>query len=177
MKPEIEPQMDLYSIDKLMHETRQLAAKYRQATGMTLPVTGEISRFDVSKALSLKLSNDLTVGYDGIGTTEDRKGKRILIKGRVLFEDSRSTPRIGQIKPDSRWDNVVLVLYDDNYHPTDMYEATAEDITNAVNSKPDSSSKKRGMMSIAQFKIISKLVWTQQDGLEPEIWDNHSHQP
>ncbi|MDF1588433.1 MAG: hypothetical protein P1P93_04655 [Gammaproteobacteria bacterium] len=175
MTPEIEPQMDLYSIDKLMHETRQLAAKYRQATGMTLPVTGEISRFDVSKALSLKLSDDLTVGYDGIGTTGARKGKRILIKGRVLFEDSRSTPRIGQIKPDGRWDHVVLVLYDDNYEPTDMYEATAEDITNAIKIKPDSNSKKRGMMSVAQFKIISKLVWTQQDGLEPEIWDNHSH--
>ena len=30
--------MDLYSIDTLMHETRQLAARYRQATGSTLPV-------------------------------------------------------------------------------------------------------------------------------------------
>jgi len=169
--------MDLYSIDKLMHETRQLAAKYRQATGMTLPVTGEISRFDVSKALNLQLSDDPTAGYDGIGTVGSRKAKRVLIKGRVLFEDSRSTPRIGQIKPDGRWDNVVLVLYDDNYQPIDMYEATAEDIEHAVNIKPDSKSKKRGMMSVAQFKIISKLVWTQEGGLEPEIWDNQSHQP
>lgn len=175
MKPEIEPQMDLYSIDKLMQETRQLAAKYRQATGMTLPVTGEISRFDVSKALNLQLTDDATLGYDGLGTTGTRKGKRVLIKGRVLFEDSRSSPRIGQIKPDGRWDLIVLVLYDDNYQPLDMYEASAEDIDVAVNLKPESKSKKRGMMSIAQFKIISKLVWTKDSGLESEIWDNHNH--
>jgi hypothetical protein len=160
-----------------MQETRQLAARYRQATGMTLPVTGEISRFDVSKVLDLQLTDDLTLGYDGIGISGKRKGKRILIKGRVLFEDSRSSPRIGQIKPDGRWDRLVLVLYDNNYQPIDMYEALAEDIDIAVNLKPDSKSKKRGMMSVAQFKIISKLVWTQDGGLEPEMWDNHKHQP
>jgi hypothetical protein len=170
-----EPQMDLYSIDKLMQETRQLAAKYRQTTGMTLPVTGEISRFDVSKALNLRLTDDPTLGFDGIGTGV-REGKRVLIKGRVLFEDSRSTPRIGQIKPDGRWDTVVLVLYNDQYQPLDMYEATEEDIINAINVKPDSQSKKRGMMSIAQFKIISRLVWTEEGGLEPEIWDNQQNQ-
>ena len=87
--------MDLYSIDKLMHETRQLAAKYRQTTGSTLPVTGEIARYDVAKALNLRLIEDQTLGYDAIGLA-DRDGLRILIKGRVLFEDSKSTPRIDQ---------------------------------------------------------------------------------
>lgn len=48
-----EAEMDIYSIDKLMHETRQLAAKYHQTTGTALPVTGEIARFDAAKALGL----------------------------------------------------------------------------------------------------------------------------
>ncbi|RKZ97382.1 MAG: hypothetical protein DRQ42_09640, partial [Gammaproteobacteria bacterium] len=82
-------QIDLYSIDKLMHETRQLAAKYHQTTGNTLPVTGEIARFDVAKALNLKLIDDQTLGYDALGEVEGEE-VRILIKGRVIFESSRS---------------------------------------------------------------------------------------
>lgn len=169
-----EANMDLYSIDKLMHETRQLAAKYRKTTGSTLPVTGEISRFDVAKALDLQLIDDMTLGYDAIGRGE-RKGLRILIKGRVIFEDSRSSPRIGQIKSDSRWDRVVMVLFDDDYLPVEMHEATSEDIEAALNTKTESANKKRGAMSVAQFKIIGRLVWSNEDGLSPEIWDNHNN--
>jgi len=50
-----------------MQQTRQLAARYRQTTGNTLPITGEIAHFDVAKALNLSLSDDLTLGYDAIG--------------------------------------------------------------------------------------------------------------
>jgi len=172
-KPE-EANMDLYSIDKLMHETRQLAAKYRMTTGTSLPVTGEIARFDVSKALALQLVDDLTLGYDALGTGA-REGNRVLIKGRVIFEDSRSTPRIGQLNPDGRWDSVVMVLFDDDYMPVEMYEATSEDITQAIKAKQESQNKKRGAMSVAQFKIIGQLVWTKEEGIEQEIWDNHSN--
>ena len=166
-----EADMDLYSLDKLMHETRLLAAKYRSTTGTTLPVTGEIARFDVAKALNLQLIDDLTLGYDAIGQDE-RDGLRILIKGRVIFEDSRSSPRIGQINPDGRWDNVVMVLFDDNYMPVEMYEATNDDIATAIKTKKDSQNKKRGAMSVAQFKIIGQRVWTQESGTEDEVWDN-----
>jgi hypothetical protein len=174
MKNPAEANMDLYSIDKLMHETRQLAAKYRKATGSTLPITGELSRFDVAKALDLKLIDDMTLGYDAIGRG-DRKGLRILIKGRVIFEDSRSSPRIGQIKSDGRWDNVVMALFDDDYLAVEMHEATSEDIEAALNTKTESANKKRGAMSVAQFKIIGRLVWSREDGLSPEIWDNHNN--
>jgi hypothetical protein len=167
-----EPHIDLYSIDKLMHETRQLAAKYHQTTGNSLPVTGEIARFDVAKALNLKLIDDQTMGYDAVGETEGKE-VRVLIKGRVIFDSSRSSPRIGQVKPDGRWDDVVLVLFDDNYEPMEMYLATTDDIVDALDTKPESKNKKRGAMSVAQFKIIGQLVWTRETGLEPEIWDNH----
>jgi len=164
---------EIYSFDKLMHETRQLAAKYRLATGTTLPVTGEIARFDVAKALNLELIDDITVGHDAIGLGK-RAGIKVLIKGRVIFEDSRSTPRLGQVNPDGRWDNVVMVLFDDDYMPVEMYEATSDDIKLAQKAKDGSPSKKRTNMSVAQFKIIGKLVWTQEGGIEQEIWDNQS---
>ena len=162
---------NLYSIDLLMQQTRQLAARYRKTTGNTLPITGEIARFDVAKALNLILCDDLTLGYDAIGQ-DQREGQRILIKGRVIFEDSHSSPRIGQLKPDGRWDHVVMVLFDDDYLPMEMYEATAEEINAAIQSKADSKNKKRGAMSVAQFKIIGELVWTAEEGDTAEIWEN-----
>ena len=168
-----EAEMDIYSIDKLMHETRLLAAKYHQTTGTALPVTGEIARFDAAKALGLQLIDDPSLGYDAVGTGSFN-GEKILIKGRVLFETSKSNPRIGQINPDQSWDHVVLVLFNDDYIPIEIYHASSEDIGQALSMRPDSQRKKRGAMSVAQFKIIGKLVWTQEDGLDTEIWDNHS---
>jgi len=164
---------DLYSIDLLMQQTRQLAARYRQTTGNTLPITGEIARFDVAKALNLTLSDDLTLGYDAIGNA-DRDGLKVLIKGRVIFEDSHSSPRLGQLKPDGRWDRVVMVLFDDDYLPVEMYEATADAISAALEAKAESKNKKRGAISVAQFKIISALVWTEQEGEVADVWDNHN---
>jgi hypothetical protein len=162
---------DLYSIDLLMQQTRQLAARYRQTTGNTLPITGEIARFDVAKALNLTLCDDSTLGYDAIGNDEHAELK-VLIKGGVIFEDSHSSPRIGQIKPDGRWNRVVMVLFDDDYMPVEMYEASAEDVSEAIEAKPDSKNKKRGAMSVAQFKIIGNLVWTELEGQTADIHNN-----
>lgn len=161
--------MDLYSLDKLMHETRQLAARYRQTTGTTLPVTGEIARFDAAKALDLQLLDTNQTTYDAIGQGS-RQDQRIIIKGRALF-DSSSTPRIGQLNLNQEWDSVVLVLFDDRYQPVEMYEAHKADIEDALK-KRESQQKKRGAMSVAQFKIIGQLVWTVEDGIEPEVWSN-----
>ena len=165
--------IDLFSIDRLMHETRQLAAKYRQTTGNTLPVTGEIARFDAAKQLGLKLIEDMTLGYDAIAQA-DRDGEKILIKGRVIFEDTQSNPRLGQLNPDGRWDTVVMVLLNEEYQAVEMYEASMYDITDALEGKTTRKSKKRGAMSVAQFKIIGTLVWTKEDGLEADVWDNHN---
>ncbi len=161
---------DIYSMEKLMHETRQLAAKYRQTTGTALPVTSEIARFDAAKALDLQLSDDASTKHDAIGLTEPREGQRVIIKGRVIFETSKSSPRIGQLTPDESWDRVVLVLFDENYQAIEIYEATHDEIDQAINH--ESSRKKRGAMSVAQFKIISELVWTIEDGQTDEVWDN-----
>jgi hypothetical protein len=163
--------VDLYSIDLLMQQTRQLAARYRKTTGNTLPITGEIARFDVAKALHLDLNDNLTLGYDAIGQGQ-RDGLKILIKGRVIFEDSQSSPRLGQLNPDGRWDRVVMVLFDDDYMPVEMYEASAEEISSTLQGKAESKNKKRGAMSVAQFKIISELVWSGQESDTSEVWEN-----
>jgi hypothetical protein len=167
------PGIDIYSIDKLMHETRQLAARYRQTTGTTLPVTGEIARFDAAKALDLQLLEDASLAYDALGSG-CREGQRIVIKGRAMFDESRSsTPRIGQLNPQQDWDSVLLVLFDEHYQPLDIYEASRDEIEAALAGR-DSKRKKRGAMSVAQFKIIGRLVWTAGQGAETEVWDNQA---
>ena len=164
--------MDLYSIDKLMHETRQLAAKYREATGSTLPITGEIARFDAARALNLSLINDPNSPIDATGKEGHRQDKRIIIKGRAIFDSSKASPRIGQLNPEQDWDLAVLVLFDEHYDVDKIYEASREAIADALDNKKDSNRKKRGAMSIAQFKIIGERVWTRENGLETDVWEN-----
>ncbi|PCI06810.1 MAG: hypothetical protein COB77_05895, partial [Gammaproteobacteria bacterium] len=74
--------MPLYSIDKLINETRRLAAEFKNTTGTMLPVSGEIARYDVSTLLDLKLE-DNNKGYDAIGKGV-RDGLRVIIKSRVI---------------------------------------------------------------------------------------------
>jgi hypothetical protein len=165
--------MELYSIDKLMHETRQLAARYRETMGTVLPVTSEIARFDAARLLQLQLVDDTASTIDAIGTGK-LAGKKILIKGRAIFETTRSSPRLGQLNTEQDWDWVVLVLFDDQYEAEEIYQASREDILLALENKENSNRKKRGAMSIAQFKIIGHRVWTKEHGTESEIWDNRA---
>ena len=155
--------MAVYSIDKLIEETRRLAAEFRRTTGTMLPVSGEIARYDVSDKLELKLNEDQTSGYDAVGTGS-REGLKVQIKGRVVGAVLKSSHRIGQFNTDGNWDLVIVSLMDDDFQPLEMYEATKDEILDALN--PDSSRSKRGAMSVAKFKIISQLVWTQETGTD-----------
>lgn len=162
--------MDLYAIDKLMEETRQLAARYRQATGSVLPVTAEIARFDAARALELRLNDDPSQPYDATGSGE-HEDLRFIIKGRAVFDPARSGQRIGQLNTRQDWDYALLVMFDADYLPEEIYQAHREDIEEALESR-QSKQKKRGAMSVAQFKIIGTRVWSMENGREDAIWDN-----
>lgn len=162
--------MDLYAIDKLMEETRQLAARYRQTTGSVLPVTAEIARFDAARALNLQLEDDPAQTHDATGTGEQRDIK-FVIKGRAVFDPARSGQRIGQLNTRQDWDYALLVLFDADYQPDEIFQAHREDIAEALENR-QGKQKKRGAMSVAQFKIIGTRVWSMDNGPENEIWDN-----
>jgi hypothetical protein len=167
--------VSIYSVDKLIAEARRLAAEFRRTTGKALPgVSGEIAEHDAARLLNLKICDDRSVGYDAIGQG-CREGKRIQIKARVIFDEEKSGQRIGQIKLDQDWDSVVLVIMDEDYEPEEIYEAEREDILNVMDEAAKSNRKKRGAMTVARFKIISRLVWTREEGtIDDEIWDNQS---
>lgn len=160
--------MSVYDLDKLISETRRLAADYRRATGKSLAVSSEIARHDACTQLHLEpVSQDESVGYDAIGKQPPWNGLRIQIKGRAIFDESKSGQRIGQLKLDKEWDAVVLVLMDENFNPIEIYLAARHDIMEAME---DDSSKRRnrGAMSVARFKHVGHCVWTAKEGRLPD---------
>ena len=56
---------------------------------------------------------------------------------------------------------------DEDYESCEMYEADRDDVLEYIDS-PSASRKKRGAMSVARFKIIGRLVWTREHGLEKD---------
>ena len=166
-------QLSVYDVDALIAQARKLAAAYRHATGKPLGgVSVEIAESDAARLLGLELTKDPALGYDAVGRGR-REGKRIQIKGRMVIDEAKSGQRIGQLKMDSEWDSVVLVLMDEEYEPFEIYEAERFEIEDAAAEGEGSKRNKRGAMSVAKFKIISQLVWTREEGeIDDEIWDN-----
>lgn len=164
----------VYSIDRLVGEARRLAADYRRATGKTLPVTAEIAVQDAIRLLGLKPAESSAAGYDAI---RERAGgvERVQVKGRAIFDDSKTGHRLGQLKLEQPWDYVVLVLMDENYEPVEIHEADREVLVETLNDPSASKRTARGMISVARFKIIGRMLWTREHGLEDDgIWDNSS---
>jgi len=162
----------VYAVDKLIGQARQLAADYRRTMGKPLPgISNEIAGHDAMRLLNLMPKTEDVGGYDAIDAAQDNK--RIQIKSRTIFDESSSGQRIGQIKVDQPWDSVVLVLMDENYEPYEIYEAEREDLLEFID-KSSSSRAKRGALSVARFKIIARLAWTREEGLESEVWDNQA---
>lgn len=165
--------VNVYSLEKLMSETRRLAVEYRRTTGKPLAVSSEIARYDAARLLSLELVDDPGIGYDAIGTGP-RKDLRIQIKGRAILGPGKSGQRIGQLKSHRDWDRLVLVLMDENFEPIEIYEADREAVDECLENNASSRRTRRGALSVARIKIIGRLAWTRENGLEDDgYWENH----
>lgn len=164
----------LYSVDKLISEARHLAAEYRRTTGQPLGISTEIARHDACHLLNLDPAQEGVGGFDALGKGL-RRGQRIQIKGRVIFDEAKKNQRIGQLKLEQDWDSVMLVLMDENYETDSIYEAERETVLEVLAEQGDSNRSKRGAMSVARFKNVARLVWSRGEGIvEDEVWDNQS---
>jgi len=149
--------LTLHAADKLIGEARRIAAEYRRTTGKSLGISSEISKHDGCYLLGLEPVNEQVGGYDA----EDAEGNKIQIKGRVIFDESKSGQRLGQLKLEQDWDAVLLVLMDENFDTYEIYQAWRKDIIDALE---EGNRNKRGAMSVARFKNIAALVWTREEG-------------
>lgn len=160
-----------YAADKLIAQARQLAAEYRRTMGKPLPgISSEIAEHDAVRLLGLEAGADTDVGWDAV---DPETGRRVQIKSRTIFDETKGGERIGQLKMNQDWEVVVLVLMDEDYEPYEIYQALREDLAEFVNAT-SSNRAKRGAMSVARFKIIGELVWDRVNGLSDGVWDNQA---
>lgn len=159
-----------YAADRLIAQARQLAAEYRRTMGKPLPgISNEIAEHDAVRLLALEAKASPDGGWDAL---DPRTGRRIQIKSRTIFDETKGGERIGQLKMNQEWDAVVLVLMDENYEPYEIYQALREDLAEQLDS--NSSRARRGAMSVARFKIIGELVWDRVNGRSDGVWDNQA---
>lgn len=145
--------MSLYAIDELMKQTRKLAADYYKTKQQSLPVSAELARYDACRLLGMSEVREATKGVDAI----DSEQQPVQIKSRVIFDATKSGQRIGQINMEGEWASVLLVLFDPEYQPMEIYQAQR----NAIElEQPDKETRaKRGAMSVAKFKKIGQRIW------------------
>jgi hypothetical protein len=163
----------IYAQEKLIAQARQLAAEYRRTMGKPLPgISTEIAEFDAVRLLGLEpRPAGEEAGYDAVDP--GRRGKRIQIKARTIFDEDKGGQRVGQLKMGQEWDSVVLVLMDDNYEPYEIYEADRVDLEEYAE-QASSRKARKGALSVARFKIIGRLLWDRVGGRDPEVWDNQA---
>ncbi len=151
----------LLKVGNLLKKVRALAIAYYKETGKPLGVTGEIAEYEAAKLLSLELASAREPGFDAVR----KKGvivERIQIKGRRLVVGSKNSGRVPSINLKKDWDSVMLVLLNDAYQPTAIYEATRRRITTALMAPGSKARNERGALSISKFRAIGKKIWSQK---------------
>ena len=156
---DIQSSLASYDVNQLMAQTRKLAAEYRQQTGHALPVTEELARFDAINILGLvkRAEPGEIDAFDPIETqTSDQSCDAYLIKGRVIFKGGKARQKLGKLSLIAQWTKLLMVLYDANYLPTQIYCIKRDIIDEAL---ANLGQDKRGSMTVAKYKAIGELVW------------------
>lgn len=165
--------MSVYALDRLLAETRRLAADYRAATGKVLPVSAEIAVHDAIRLLALEPAPPGSA-HDA-ERTRDGVRERVLVKGRVVFDPARGGQRLGQLRLDREWEVLVVVLLDGRYEPTELIEVPRPAVEEVLGADaPSAGRARRGALSVARARIIGERVWSRELGPEgPGPWRNH----
>jgi hypothetical protein len=141
-----------YDVGMLMAQTRQLASDYREQTGQALPVTEELARFDAINLIALKKIID----QEGVDATNELADEFYLIKGRVIFKAGKARQKLGQLGLHFNWNHLLMVIYDPQYQPCQIFKVERSIIEKELEKLPVS---KRGSMTIAKYKAIGQLIW------------------
>jgi Family of unknown function (DUF6998) len=142
-------------IEAILISAKDLATRYKKLTGKPLGITGEIAEFTAASLLNLELAEARQAGYDAIGNDK----RKIQIKGRCLSSNPKPGQRIGSIRLDHKWDTVLLVLMNEEFEVTEMWESNRPEIEEALLVPGSKARNERGALSVNKFKQIGKKVW------------------
>lgn len=142
----------------ILSEAKRLAQLYRRLTGKPLGITGEVAEYEAARILGLRLTDARQAGFDAI---EERDGKehRLQIKGRCILPGCKPGQRMGSIDVEKQFDGVLLVLLDENFDATAIYEADREAVLAALAAPGSKSRNERGALPVTKFKAIGRLRW------------------
>ena len=88
-----------------------------------------------------------------------RVERRLQIKGRCLLKDCKPGQRLGSIDVKKDFDAVLMVLLDENFNATSIYEADREDVLKVLAEPGSKSRNERGALGVSKFKSIARLRW------------------
>ncbi len=115
----------------VLADAKRLAQEYRALTGKPLGITGEVAEFEAARILGVELTPARQAGYDAIENVNE--GKRTLqIKGRCPLPGCKPGQRLGSIDTRKDRDAVLLVLLDENFDATEIYEADRAAVLSAL---------------------------------------------
>ena len=106
----------------ILSRAKLLARKYYKLTGKPLGVTGEIAEYEAAKILKVKLTQARQAGYDAFEFVGKRR-RKLQIKGRCIQNNSKPGQRLGSIQTNKNWDAVLMVLLDEKFDATEIWEA------------------------------------------------------
>lgn len=148
-------------IVELLGEAKRLAQEYRTLSGKPLGITGEVAEYEAHRILGVELSTARQAGYDA---TEVRDGvtRRLQIKGRCILDNSKPGQRVGSIDVKKEWDAVLLVLLDQRFEATHIFEAERPAVLAALAAPGGKARNERGALSVSKFKSIGILRWARR---------------
>jgi hypothetical protein len=150
--------LPLRDIEQLLNQAKKLARSYWALTGKPLGITGEVVEFYAAKYLGLELAPAREPGYDAI-QHNGKKRFKVQIKGRCLPKKPKPGERVGTIKLDREWDRIVLVLMNEDFEATKIFEAERPAVERALRAPGSKARNERGSLAVSKFKAIGKLVW------------------
>lgn len=145
---------------RLLQRAKRLARDYREHTGRPLGVTGEIAEYEAARLLGVELSPVRTAGYDAIRKTKTGDW-RLQIKGRCILPDAKRGQRIGSIDCEKEWDAVLLVLLNQDFDATVIYEADRAAVVAALVAPGSIARNERGALGVSKFRSIGRIVWSR----------------
>ncbi len=145
----------------LLSAAKHLAKRYRELTGRPLGLTGEIAEFEAARLLGLELAQVREAGYDAIrakgGTRE-----RLQIKARCVLPGTKPGQRLGRIDLTKPWDAILLVLLNEDFEATSIYEARRHAVEAALLAPGSRSRNERGALGVSKFKSIGRKIWPRE---------------
>jgi len=158
--------MDDERVLAILRDAKSLAREYYRLTGKPLGITGEVAEYEAARLLGVELTAARQAGYDA---TEHRNNvtRRLQIKGRCLLPNCKPGQRLGSIDINKEWDAVLLVLLDEDFEATAIYEADRPAVIHALAVPGSKARNERGALSVSKFRSIARERWRRRSPMQP----------